>query len=218
MVSTSRLNVLLTHPEPRVQYTYGPVEWHELVSRMLQPMHVRTFLATSGHEALDLIEHHAMHVAVLDTRLSAGDNGAGMNVMTITRLIQRLRSNPPIKSADSGFRSNTGSESQSNDYSHGQSGQIAGSQDQFSPASYGPSGRRIPVTGPSSDSRESLELQQQAKAPLVILLAPPGSAQLMHDALEWNVFSIIPEPLEINRLLEVMARALERFYDNQWPG
>src|SRR5690606_10649635 len=43
--------------------------WHEHVSRLLGPQGVETLLARSGREALDLIESHPIHLAVLDVRM-----------------------------------------------------------------------------------------------------------------------------------------------------
>ncbi|MGC9261319.1 MAG: hypothetical protein ACP5I8_14735 [Phycisphaerae bacterium] len=54
-------------------------------------------------------------------------------------------------------------------------------------------------------------------APLVIVLATQWSDRLMREALRRNVFSVLPEPVDINELLDTMAKALRRFYGDQWP-
>lgn len=195
MAPTSRLNVLLTYPPSRVQYRHGLLEWPEVVSRMLEPMQVKTFVATSGHEALDLVEHYPMHVAVLDARLAGENEASGLGAMTVMRLIRRLGASSPNMDMDARSpRSRL--------------------LDQPEVDCAVVEGRRIPVTGKPAAHQASHSARTE---PLVILLAPPGSDQLMHEALEWNVFSIVPEPMDVNGLLTVMARALARFYDNHWP-
>ena len=201
MAPTSRLNVLLTYPPSRVQYRHGLLEWPELVSRMLEPMQVKTFVATSGDQALDLVEHHAMHVAVLDAGLAGENEGSGLGAMTVMRLIRRLGAGVPPTIMDI-----TASEPRSH---------LSPRREAEGAAT---TGRRIPVTGPAGKAASHNHTRPEITGPLVILLAPPGSDQLMHEALEWNVFSIVPEPLDVNGLLTVMARALERFYDNHWPA
>lgn len=201
MAPTSRLNVLLTYPPSRAQYRHGILEWPEMVSRMLEPMQVKTFVATSGHQALDLVEHHAMHVAVLDAGLAGENEGSGLGAMTVMRLIRRLGASGPRTIMDV----NAGDP-------------LPHPWHQHEVERAANTGRRIPVTGPGGKPADLNQNRPEITGPLVILLAPPGSDQLMHEALEWNVFSIVPEPLDVNGLLMVMARALERFYDNHWPA
>jgi hypothetical protein len=54
--------------------------------------------------------------------------------------------------------------------------------------------------------------------PAVILIAPPQQdKQLLQEALKFNAFTVLSEPVDVNLMLEVMARALRRFHQNQWP-
>jgi hypothetical protein len=59
--------------------------------------------------------------------------------------------------------------------------------------------------------------------PAVILIAPPPAhpaqqdKQLLQEALQFNAFTVLSEPVDVNLMLEVMARALRRFHQNQWP-
>lgn len=55
--------------------------------------------------------------------------------------------------------------------------------------------------------------------PPAILLADatPRVSSLMHDALTARVFSVLPKPVELDLLLDTLARALRRFYQNKWP-
>src|SRR4051812_3642460 len=77
-----RLNLLLT-PPPQSAGQVQP--WHQTLTQLLMPLGVRTFEAKSGSEAVELIEKHPIHLAVVDTRLPSI---SGMNVL---QLVQRLR-------------------------------------------------------------------------------------------------------------------------------
>ncbi|HTV47415.1 MAG TPA: hypothetical protein VMG59_03120 [Phycisphaerae bacterium] len=196
MESTSRLNLLLTQPNVRLS-NWGPPDWPGVVAQLLSPMQVRTFVAHNGTEAISLVERYAMHVAVLDARLSDDEN-SGMDSMTVLRLIHCLQ--------------------------HGtQDGRVVDrlEPEQFQAPRTGElendpaGGRRIPVTGPEK-SRDGWNPSRK-NPPLVILLAAQRSDRLMREALRQNVFSVLPAPVDLNELLDVMARALQRFYGNHWP-
>ncbi len=62
--------------------------------------------------------------------------------------------------------------------------------------------------------------QEPRKAPAVppsILLADTLATGTMHEALTMQVFSVLPRPVELNLLLDTLARALKRFYHDKWP-
>jgi CheY-like chemotaxis protein len=59
--------------------------WYLHVAKMLGPLGVQTFEATSGSQAIDLIERWPIHLAIVDTRLGAND-GLG-----ILRILKKLR-------------------------------------------------------------------------------------------------------------------------------
>ena len=187
MTPVARLNVLLTHSRPRERFTYGHTEWPELVSRLLSPVQIRTYVADTSYEALSLAESHPMHLVVVDFQLPCRSGApAGAEAMNLVRLLQRTR------------RHGAGP--------HG---------DRATPeANHGSAGRRIPIADGGNSTANSGEAR-----PLFILLAPPHGEmpQLMQEALRWNVYSVLPEPLNVNELLDTMARALRRFYDNRWP-
>lgn len=187
MTPVARLNVLLTHSRPRERFTYGQTEWPELVSQLLSPVRIQTYVASTSGEALSLAESHPMHVVVVDFQLPCRSGMAdGAEAMKLVRLLQRTR------------RHDTGH--------HGA---------QTSPAaSHASAGRRIPIADGGNSTADPGEAR-----PLFILLAPPHGEmpQLMQEALRWNVYSVLPEPLNVNELLDTMARALRRFYDNRWP-
>jgi AmiR/NasT family two-component response regulator len=60
-----------------------------------------------------------------------------------------------------------------------------------------------------------------AGGPVVILIAPPPpqqDPQLLQEALKFNAFSVLSEPVDVNTALEVMARAMKRFHQGMWPS
>jgi hypothetical protein len=60
----------------------------------------------------------------------------------------------------------------------------------------------------------------RACGPVVILIAPPPEqqdVQLMQEALKFNAFSVLTEPVDVNVALDVMARAMKRWFSGQWP-
>lgn len=54
-------------------------------------------------------------------------------------------------------------------------------------------------------------------APPAILLADRLSNSLMREALAMDVFSVMPKPVELNRLLDSIARVVQRRYESRWP-
>lgn len=185
MGGDARLNLLLTHEAPK---PFAGQPWYQTLTQLLAPMGVRTFEATSGQQAVDLIEHHPIHLAVVDTRLPAI---SGINVL---QLIHKLRDQGPLPAADAGASFHL----QMNVQERTTSGQTQ---------------RRIEVR---FDARPA-----QAKPdPAVILIAPHPAQQdkqLLQEALQFNAFTVLSEPVDVNLMLEVMARALRRFHQNQWP-
>lgn len=56
-----------------------------------------------------------------------------------------------------------------------------------------------------------------AQVPPAILLADSLASGTMHEALTVHVFSVLPRPVQLDLLLDTLARALRRFYQNRWP-
>src|SRR5271156_6159308 len=81
MGGDTRLNLLLTHEEHK---PFAGQPWYHTLNHLLAPMGVKTFEATSGQQAVELIERHPIHLAVVDSRLPAI---SGLNVL---QLIQKL--------------------------------------------------------------------------------------------------------------------------------
>jgi CheY-like chemotaxis protein len=61
-------------------------------------------------------------------------------------------------------------------------------------------------------------MRQQIKAaPPAILLANQLTTHLLHEALGMHVFSVLSKPVDINLLLDALARVMRRHYEGRWP-
>ena len=191
MGADARLNLLLTYEEKKA---FAGQPWYQTLTQLLAPMGVKTFEATCGEQAMGLIERHPIHLAVVDSRLPAI---SGINVL---QLVQKLREQggnvgvvPPTAAPQT---------------APGQSFHLQMRVEERTDA--GQTQRKIEVR---FDARPA-----QAKPdPTVILIAPQQDKQLMQEALRFNAFTVLSEPVDVNLMLEVMARALRRFHQNQWP-
>ena len=54
-------------------------------------------------------------------------------------------------------------------------------------------------------------------APPSILLAQHLTDHLLHEALGMRVFSVLSKPVDLNMLLDTLARVLRRHYKSKWP-
>lgn len=116
-------------------------DWHQTVSRLLQPQGVHTLSTRSGREALELLERTPVHCAVLDAQMPQLDG------MQIVRMLRQVR-----------------------------------------------------------------------KATPAILLVNHLTTHLMQEALGNQVFSVLSKPVDLNVLLDALARVLRRYHENRWPG
>jgi DNA-binding NtrC family response regulator len=55
------------------------------------------------------------------------------------------------------------------------------------------------------------------KRPPAILLADHLTNHLLHEALGMHVFSVLSKPVDLNLLLDSLARVMRRFYESRWP-
>lgn len=60
-------------------------------------------------------------------------------------------------------------------------------------------------------------LRESKCSPPAILLARDLSAPLLHEALVMRVFSVLSKPVDVNVLLQTLARAVNRHYAGCWP-
>jgi CheY-like chemotaxis protein len=56
------------------------------------------------------------------------------------------------------------------------------------------------------------------QAPPAILLASQLTNHLLHEALGMHVFSVLSKPVDLNVLLDSLARVMRRYYEDRWPN
>ena len=202
MGADARLNLLLT---PQAQHAGKSQPWHQTLSQLLTPLGVRTFEASDGPHAMELIERHPIHLAVVDARLPTI---SGINVL---QLVQRLREqHERAQKAEASKPPQPGSPGLT--ATHGFDFQFQMHVEETT--TEGQTQRRIEVR---FDARPA----KPVGGPVVILIAPPPpqqDPQFLQEALKFNAFSVLSEPVDVNLALDTMARALKRFHQNQWPA
>ena len=130
--ANNRLSVLLAHDSEG---------WQDTVRRLLEPQGVQTVAVRSGREALDVLQHTQVHVAVLDQQMPQ------LGGLQVIKLMRDIKAPPPS-----------------------------------------------------------------------ILLANHLTDHLLHDALGLRVFSVLSKPVDLNVLLDALARVLKRHYASRWPS
>jgi CheY-like chemotaxis protein len=55
-------------------------------------------------------------------------------------------------------------------------------------------------------------------SPPLILMTDRPTGHVLQQALMLRVFSVLPKPIELNHLLDSLARVVRRHYGNRWPG
>jgi len=157
MPRQAKLNVLLTVDRP-----HAPEHWTVQLPRLLEPQGVVSYVAQSGHEAIDFAESVQFHAAVIDmgTPWSCGDSfptpvGAfdkgGPAGLWLLELWRRLPDRPPV----------------------------------------------VVIGGPAISQRQ-LE-------------------RLLREALRLGVFSVVNKPINLEKILAVFRRLLDRQYRGYWP-
>jgi len=72
---------------------------------------------------------------------------------------------------------------------------------------------------PQLNGLQVVKLTRELKpAPHSILLARDMSNHLLHEALVMKVFSVLAKPVDVNVLLETLARIMKRHYAGKWPA
>jgi CheY-like chemotaxis protein len=61
-------------------------------------------------------------------------------------------------------------------------------------------------------------MNELATHPPAILLADRMTDHLLHEALGMKVFSVLSKPVDLNVLLDALARVMRRFYESRWPA
>jgi CheY-like chemotaxis protein len=57
-----------------------------------------------------------------------------------------------------------------------------------------------------------------AHRPPAILVAHHLTHHLLQEALGMHVFSVLSKPVDLNLLLDALARVMRRYYESRWPG
>ena len=71
---------------------------------------------------------------------------------------------------------------------------------------------------PQLSGLQVIKLMRELKtAPPAILLAEHLTNHLLHEALGMHVFSVLSKPVDLNLLLDSLARVMRRFYESRWP-
>jgi len=66
-------------------------------------------------------------------------------------------------------------------------------------------------------TRPAQSQQPSFMVPPSILLANQLTTNLLHEALGMHVFSVLSKPVDLNLLLDSLARVMRRFYGSRWP-
>ncbi len=61
-------------------------------------------------------------------------------------------------------------------------------------------------------------MRGQENPPPAILLANHLTNHLLHEALGMHVFSVLSKPVDLNVLLDSLARVMRRYYESRWPN
>lgn len=72
---------------------------------------------------------------------------------------------------------------------------------------------------PQLSGLQVVKLSRECKdAPPAILLARDLTSNFMHEALLMRVFSVLRKPVDLDLLLETLARVVKRKYEGKWPN
>lgn len=61
-------------------------------------------------------------------------------------------------------------------------------------------------------------MNDMAQRPPAILLTNHMTNHLLQEALGMHVFSVLSKPVDLNLLLDALARVMRRYYESRWPG
>ena len=78
----------------------------------------------------------------------------------------------------------------------------------------------LDVQMPQLGGLQAIKLMREIvkSPPPAILLADRLSNNLLREALTMDIFSVIPKPIDMNRLLDAIARVIKRRYESRWPA
>ena len=61
-------------------------------------------------------------------------------------------------------------------------------------------------------------MRERHNAPPTILVARELNSYLLREALGMQVFSVLSKPVDLNVLLDTLARVLRMYHESRWPG
>jgi CheY-like chemotaxis protein len=61
-------------------------------------------------------------------------------------------------------------------------------------------------------------MRDKPASPPTILLARDMTKHVLSEALGMKVFSVLSKPVDLNLMLETLARVIKRKYADKWPG
>jgi len=154
-----RLNVLLTDADE---------PWSQQLPRLLEPQGVRAIRVESVRQAIDVIDHEPIHMAVVDLAL-------------------------PVDQPES-------------------------------PPAYRPSRGSLDADRASDGALKLVQVIRRLDPtpPTVIirgrLFQPRIDDRILREALTLNVFSVLDEPVQMEQVLRVLQRVMQRYYGDAWPA
>lgn len=154
-----RLNVLLTDADE---------PWSQQLPRLLEPQGVRAIRVESVRQAIDVIDHEPIHMAVVDLALP----------------VDQPESPPPYRPSRGSLDADRASD-----------GALKLVQVI----------RRLDPTPPTVIIRGRL-------------FQPRIDDRILREALTLNVFSVLDEPVQMEQVLRVLQRVMQRYYGDAWPA
>jgi DNA-binding response OmpR family regulator len=151
----ARFNVLLAE-----DLQHAPEHWTRQLPRLLEPQGVRSYVARTGSEAVEIVQSVRIHAAVIDvdtppssiaSRRSGASGSAAAGGLWLLDVLRRVQHRPPVVVVND------------------------------------------------------------------VRLSPVQVQRLLNEALRLGAFSVINRPDDLEHLLAVMRRLLDRTYRGQWP-
>ena len=162
--------------------------WTRQLPRLLEPQGVNAYLARSGREAVDMVNDLDIHAALIDLATPQ---------------------NAPPRTTSPGAPGAPG---------------YPDSPDSFNPASSRQKSGGGGGAGGEAQGLWVLEVIRRlpTRPPVVVInsraIAPKQAQRFLNDALRLGAFSVINRPSDIEDMLAVIRRLIDRQYEGAWPS